>query len=676
PQFSISDNREFLLEQISGTVTAILGLVGMKNIDPIRSGEHILLANIFENAWSRGDDLTMGELIMQVQSPPFEKLGVFDINRFFPEKDRFQLAMNLNSILAAPAFQTWLEGQPLDIEDLLYTPDGQPRHSVFYIAHLSDSERMFFVSLLFSAFETWMRSKSGTTSLRALLYFDEIFGYLPPVGNPPSKEPMLRLLKQARAFGVGLVLASQNPVDIDYKALSNAGTWFIGKLQTDQDKQRLLDGLSGASGEIDRKTYDKLLSSLGKRVFLQHNVHDKAPKLFQTRWAMNYLAGPLTRTKIPELNKLAGITDEPEYQRPPSPGVRSVSERPRETKSSIESTEELSGSKTRPAVPKSASEYFLPLSLTYTAAAKSSGIRLATDSQLQGLLYRPTLIAQADIRFTNRKYRLSHLMGRMALVVEPDRRGLVDWDANLAKPIRSEDLDRRPAPDSRFASLEEPLSDAQTIKSLERDFKDWAFQTSEVAVKANEKLKIFAGPEMTEPEFMELCKHAATSMQEEEAAKVTISFQRKIDRVADKLKREERELREDEAEYSQRKKEEGVAHIETLIGLFGKRRRSLSSSMTKRRMTDKAKADVEESIEDIEEFEKELIELKEQLEEALEEISQKWEDVVTEASEIAVRPFKKDIMIDLFGVAWFPYHMVKMEGQVVELPGFAIEELN
>ena len=295
-----------LREQISGTVTALLTLVGLTNIDPVRSREHILISNIFETAWSNGQDLDLGELILQVQEPPFAKLGVLDINRFFPEKDRFELAMMLNNILASPAFQSWIEGDPLDIQNMLYGPDGQPRHSVFYIAHLNEQERMFFITLLYSAVEFWMRAQAGTTSLRAIVYFDEIFGYLPPIQNPPSKQILLRMLKQARAFGVGQVLVTQNPVDVDYKALSNAGTWLIGKLQTDQDKQRLLDGLEGAmAGSLDRSAYDRMLSGLGKRVFLLHNVHSKGPQLMQTRWAINYLAGPLTRSQIPAVNKLA-----------------------------------------------------------------------------------------------------------------------------------------------------------------------------------------------------------------------------------------------------------------------------------------------------------------------------------------------------------------------------------
>ena len=214
--------------------------------------------------------------------------------------------MQLNNILASPSFQSWREGHELDIRSLLYMPDGRPRHSIFYLAHLSDSERMFFVTLLLSAVESWMRTQVGATSLRAILYMDELFGYLPPQSNPPSKQSLLRLLKQARAYGLGLLLATQNPVDLDYKALSNAGTWFIGKLQTERDKERLLDGLESAAGDVSRSELDKLISSLGKRVFIQHNVHARQPSLFQTRWAMNFLAGPMTRTQIPALNELAG----------------------------------------------------------------------------------------------------------------------------------------------------------------------------------------------------------------------------------------------------------------------------------------------------------------------------------------------------------------------------------
>ena len=299
PPIPWEGNKEILRDKIASTVTALLGLIGLKDIDPVRSKEHILLSNIFEEAWRQGRDLEMGTLITHVQSPPFEKLGVLSLAQFYPEKERFELAMLLNNFLAAPAFQTWLEGQPLDVGQILFTPQGKPRHSVFYLAHLSDQERMFFITLLYTAVETWMRTQKGSGSLRAMVYFDEVAGYLPPVANPPSKSIILRMLKQARAFGVGLVLATQNPVDLDYKALSNMGTWLVGKLQTEQDKARLLDGLEGAAPGLDRKAFDRMISLLDKRVFLLHNVHDDAPQVFHTRWAMNYLPGPLTRAEIP-----------------------------------------------------------------------------------------------------------------------------------------------------------------------------------------------------------------------------------------------------------------------------------------------------------------------------------------------------------------------------------------
>src|SRR5512144_110027 len=323
PALAWKENRESLREKISSTVTALLGLVGYEDIDPLRSREHILLANIFENAWSQGKDIELNELILQTQRPPFEKLGAFPVDTFFPAKDRMELAMVLNNILAAPTFETWREGQSLNIGSMFYTADHRPRHNIFYLAHLSDEERMFFVTLLLSAVETWMRTQSGATSLRALLYMDEIYGYLPPQRNPPSKQPLLRMLKQARAFGLGLLLATQNPVDVDYKALSNAGTWFIGKLQTEQDKNRLLDGLESAAGGIPRMVFDKLISSLGKRVFVLHNVHVSRPELLQTRWTMNFLAGPLTRNQIPDLNRLANAAAAPSTE-PMAPPVTPV----------------------------------------------------------------------------------------------------------------------------------------------------------------------------------------------------------------------------------------------------------------------------------------------------------------------------------------------------------------
>ncbi len=671
-------NTELLREKISGTVTALLGLIGLTNIDPVRSREHILLANIFENAWSQGIDLDLGELIMQTQSPPFEKLGVFDVNRFFPEKDRFELAMLLNNILASPAFQSWIEGEPLDVAQMLYDSSGKPRHTIFYIAHLNDAERMFFVTLLYSAVESWMRTQAGTTSLRALVYFDEIFGYLPPVGNPPSKEPMLRMLKQARAFGVGMVLATQNPVDIDYKALSNAGTWFIGKLGTDQDKQRLLDGLSSAmSGGLDRKEYDDLISAIGKRVFLLRNVHDKQPSLFQTRWAMNYLAGPVMRLQIPALNALAGVS-EPVSKSASQPVGQSASQ-PAAAMSAPAASDQpadadLPGTTSRPAVPGRVAEYFLPNNLTVSQAALQDGRSLSTNAKPLGLLYRPVLLAQASVQFLNRKYNLDVEVKKTAVVIEPDRRGTVRWENYLTQPLDSRDLDRNPAPEARFINLEEPLSDAKVVKTMETDFIDWIYRGTEVMVKANETLEVYAGPNEAEETFEKACQKAAAEKAEVEADKIEAQFEKKIDALETKLSREERELAEDEADYKQRKMEEAATHAETLFSLFSKRRRSVSSSMTKRRMTAKSREDVEESKEEIERLKQDIDELEADMKEALDELETKWAEIAADITEIPVTPYKKDVSVEMFGVAWLPYHLVEDGGQLQEFTGFAIQD--
>lgn len=687
PEIPWEGNREVLREKISGTVTALLGLVGLTDLDPVRSREHILVSNIFEHAWSRGADLDLSELILQTQTPPFTRLGVFDVNTFFPEKDRFALAMLLNNILAAPAFQTWIEGQPLDIPTLLYTKDGRPRHCVFYIAHLTDAERMFFVTLLYSAVETWMRSQKGTTTLRALLYFDEIFGYLPPIGNPPSKEGMLRMLKQARAFGVGQVLVTQNPVDVDYKALSNAGTWFIGKLQTDQDKQRLLDGLESATGGgMDRREYDRLISALGKRVFLLHNVHEKRPQLFQTRWAMNYLAGPLTRNQIPQLNALvgAGLPAAQPAGAPTPPGAvgaaplgapqPAVSDtQPIRTKPApAEKPETELGSTTRPALPAGIAEYFLPNNLTFTQAFQAAGRSYPNEALSLGLVYRPVLLAQAEVRYFNRKYNLDSLQKVTALVPDPDRRGVVRWEDYPGEAIDLRSLDLAPDPRARFQAPQTPLNDARLVAAMQRDFQDWVYRSARVTVRANESLKVYAGPEVSQAEFRSLCADAARQQRDSEAAKIADGYDRKLLRLQQQLEREERELREDESELSQRKMEEWGTHAENVLGLFGKRRstRKISTSLSKRRMTEQAKADVEESLDAIASFKKEIAALEKEKAQALEDVNRRWSEVVNDIRELTITPLKKDVLVELFGVAWMPFHVIQSGSETFELPGY------
>lgn len=692
PSLAWKENRESLREKISSTVTALLGLVGYEDIDPLRTREHILLANIFESAWSQGKDVELSELILQTQTPPFEKLGAFPVDTFFPAKDRMELAMVLNNILAAPAFETWREGQSLDIQKMLYTEDGRPRHNIFYLAHLSDAERMFFVTLLLSAVESWMRTQSGSTSLRALLYMDEIYGYMPPQRNPPSKQPLLRMLKSARAFGLGLLLATQNPVDVDYKALSNAGTWFIGKLQTEQDKNRLLDGLESATGGVSRNIFDKLISSLGKRVFVLHNVHAKQPALFQTRWAMNFLAGPLTRSQIPALNRLAGATItetvmDVEDTRPSkavtaaSPAgsiadlhpatVMATAPLPRPVPSSIP----IDGSITKPPIPAWIKEYFLPQNYSLPEAFSAAQQIMPSEVMIEGVVYRPSLLASAHVRILDRKLGVDSEIVRTALVSTLEKRGSIRWEDYLYNGPALDNIDTTSVPSARFGTIDSPLNDTKLMTSLQKDFTDWVYRTSSVKARANQALKVFAGPDVSQAEFMTACAEAAREARDAEIAKKTGTIDRQIKTVEDKLAREERELREDESELANRKIEEAGTHLENITGLFGGRRKAsrLSSSLTKRRMTEQAKSDVEESLTAIDEFNRQLKELTRRREEVVNELNEKWGQVVGQTSEVIVAPKKTDVFVNLFGVAWMPYYSIKTNTGMMELPAFGPE---
>jgi hypothetical protein len=665
PGISWEENREALRERISSTATAILGLVGVES-DPMRSREHILLANIFEASWSEGKDLDIAELIRQVQNPPFEKLGALEVEQFFPSDERFELAMAINSFLASPSFQAWIEGEVMDPAKLLWDPSGKPRHSIFYLAHLSDRERMFFVTLFLSAVEGWMRGQSGSPSLRAMIYFDEVLGFLPPVKEPPSKGPLMRLLKQARAFGLGLLLTTQNPVDLDYKALSNAGTWFIGRLQTEQDKARLLDGLeSVASGEagFNRSQADAAISSLRKRVFLLQNVHENEPKIFHTRWAMAYLKGPITRTQLRELNLLAGATVSMEV----APTQFEIAEQPA-TKTAPST---IDGSVTRPSVASGVGEYFLPNNLTVARALKEANRDPAGISTL-GLVYRPAILAQASARILDRKSGLDVVHTLAALVLDPDRRGVVRWENYHHSSIPSEDTDDIPLPDAHYADLDAPLNDLKTMRQMEKDFIDYFYRNAEVKVPSNSTLNLIAQPGTTTAEFRAQCADAAREARDDEIEEVRKKYVKKMKAVQKRLAREQRELDEDQAEHSARKMEEMATHLENVIGIFGgsKSRRRVSTSMTKRRMTSKAKADIEESQEVIDDFKRELEDLEFEMNDAVEEIEDRWAEVAGEIEEAVFRAFKKDIHIDLFGVAWFPYWQVEAGEEGFELPGY------
>jgi hypothetical protein len=666
PRIPWDENRELLREKISSTVTALLSLVGIET-DPVRSREHILVSHIFEHAWKAGQDLDLVSIIRQIQSPPFEKLGALELDQFFPGDDRFEMATSLNNLLASPTFQGWMEGDQLDIERLLWMPDGKPRHTVFYMAHLSDPERMFFTTLLLTALEAWVRLQPGSPSLRAMLYFDEIFGFLPPVANPPSKEPILRLLKQARAFGFGLLLATQNPVDLDYKALSNAGTWFVGRLQTEQDKSRLLEGLEGATsdkGNFNRSKVDKLISALGKRVFLLHNVHEKEPTVFQTRWAMAYLKGPITRTQLGELNQMVGarpMKTQTETKEPTAVEAAGAKHTARPSSETILAT--------RPPVPDGVDEVFLPNNLTTAEALKAVG-KDGVQAKSRGLVYRPALLAQAQIYYLDRKRGLDHEQTLTSLAIEPESRGRIRWEDALASTVDPDSLTRSPVAEAQFADLQAPLNDASEMKSLEKDFLDYAYHSAELKLPSNTALKLVAEPGMSKEAFRSQCTEVARKERDAAVAKLKQQYKKKMTSVEKKLTKEEHELAQDQAELSARKMEEMATHAENVFGLFTGSRRRVTTSLTKRRMTSQAKADVEESVEAIAAFKQELEALETQMAEELDDINEHWEDVVDDIEEMTLKPLKKDVRADLFSVAWFPHWQVEIGGELSELPAY------
>ncbi len=677
------ENQEVLRENIASTVSALLGLIGLKDIDPVRSREHILLSNILEFAWSKGKDLDLESLILQVQNPPFDKLGVFPVSKMYPEKDRFELAMQLNNFLAAPAFATWLRGQPLDIGEFLYTPEGKPRHSVFYLAHLSDAERMFFVTLLYSAIETWTRAQSGTTNLRALVYFDEIVGYLPPVQTTPAKPIILRMFKQARAFGVGLVVATQNPIDLDYKALSNTGSWLVGRLQTEQDKGRLLDGLDGVSGTFDRAYFDKTISALPKRVFILHNIHAKKPQVFSTRWAMNYLPGPIMRNRLDELNKMVGtIEEEMDWSEPESVIGASQS-----TQTSVSDTEiagsgrgDLPGSPTEPILASRVAVHYLPMNLTLSQALQDNPVEVPATTANALTYYKPALLGQAKVYYANRTYGVNVERQVSIAIRSLDGRGLVQWQNYQTDPIDASQLENRPLPNASFGDLVYPFDDEKNIETMQKDFVEWIYRSLPLKLYRSDKYKMTSELDETEDDFASRVAAANSSASSEAVEKVKAKFEKQKKTIETRLMKEEMELEKDQTTLNQRKMEESGSWLSTAArtllgtgGVKGTLKRgasSIGSNMSKRRMTSTAKASVEESKQMIELYKQQLAELDQQMEAEIAGLQEDAVDITSSIREVTVSPQKKDIVVEVFGLGWLPNYAFKGPKGWVLVPAY------
>ncbi|MDF1595785.1 MAG: ATP-binding protein [Acidimicrobiia bacterium] len=617
-------------DEIEGFVSSLLVLAGIV-ADPISSPEHILLANIIEKAWREGRSLDLATLIGQVQEPPIRKLGVFDLDTFFPKKERTKLAMRLNGLVASPSFASWLEGPPLDVQTLLYEPDGRPKASVLYLAHLSDAERQFVVTLLLSKVVTWMRTQAGTSDLRALIYMDEVFGFAPPTAEPPSKKPILTILKQARAFGVGMLLSTQNPVDLDYKAMSNAGTWMIGRLQTERDKARIVEALKSASGEVDVPMFDRLISDLGKREFVLHSTRSKAPSVFTTRWAMSYLAGPLTRDQVAELMK-----DAPAYEAPATAPIG-------------ETAAPVVGEDATVVIPEIApkiSVYHLDPAAPWAneVGASSTGRR-----------YEAGIVARVHLTYDDQYAAIDHDEEWEAVFFPLGK----SFDAGTARAVDYDDRDLRSerTDDATYVLPDAPLDSASYFTSVSTDLKNHLLRNRSVEIFKNPGLKLYSRVGETTDEFSERCGAAAEDAADADIAKLKDRYEVKIKRVKDQLVATERRVRELETDVEGKRQSELLSGAGDLLSVFlGGRRRSggLGRAARRRSSTSSTQERLRTAEQKMGDQHAELNAIEDDLATDVLEITEKWDAIASEIETVEIGLEKTDISVDEVAVVWIP----------------------
>jgi DNA helicase HerA-like ATPase len=617
PDASVADDRELLRDRISGAATALLSLMGIE-AEPMKSREHILLSNIFDNAWKNGEDLTIESLIHAIQSPAMTRIGVLDLEAFYPAKDRFELAMSLNNLLASPGFESWLEGEPLDIGKLLYTPEGRPRIAVLSIAHLSDSERMFFVTLVLNEMLSWTRRQSGTTSLRAILYMDEIFGYFPPTANPPAKRPLLTLLKQARAYGVGVVLATQNPVDLDYKGLANAGTWFIGRLQTERDKQRLIEGLEGAASEgshkFDRQKTEEILAGLGKRVFLMNNVHDDAPIAFESRWALSYLRGPLTRAQIKTLMS---------SRKSVSTGAVSPASTPKPRAAATQRT----------VLPPEIPQRFIP-----------------ARGPKNGIVYQPLILGAAQVRYLDTKAKIDYVEDVLLAAPVRDDSMPVEWEECFELKVDVNDLENEPMEGAEFAALPADAAKPKSYPGWSKDLINWIYANRKIELHCSPGSKECSHPNETEGEFRARLQHGGREQRDAAVEKIRQKYASKVATLQERLRRAEQAV--------QKEKEQRSASILSvgadIFGVvFGRKKATTAIGSVSR--TYREQSDIGRAEETVEAVRHQLEDLKAQVESEVTEIQTQMDATSAALETIAIKPKKTNITIRLFSLAWAPY---------------------
>lgn len=635
---AVLEDGELLRERVGTTVVSLLGLLGLE-ADPLQSREYILLATLVEQAWRQGQDLDLGVLIQQVQTPPITKIGVLDLETFYPAKDRFALVMALNNLLASPGFAAWLEGEPLDIGQLLYTPTGKPRLAIFSLAHLGDAERMFFVSLLLNQVLGWMRAQSGTTSLRALLYMDEIFGYFPPVGNPPSKKPLLTLLKQARAFGLGVVLATQNPVDLDYKGLANAGTWFIGRLQTERDKARLLDGLEGAAtvtgASLDRAELERILAGLGSRVFLMNNVHEDAPVVFQSRWALSYLRGPLSREQVRALMEARKAAPAPAVPAAaPATAAAVPAPAPTPTGTAVPAT------KQPPTLPPDITAFYLPV----------------RGAVAETLVYQPRLLGVAKVHFSDAKAKVDLSQDVLYLTPITDAAIPVNWEEAEPAGITAADLSKTAQPGAAFAGLPPAASQAKNYPVWNRTFAAWLAGHERLDLLRSPSLGILSQPGEDERDFRIRLQQLARERRDAAVEALRQKYAPKLATLQERVRRAEQAVAREQADARQRQMQSAISIGATLLGAFSGRRALGRATTAARDLSRSAgtKDDIERATETLATAQEQLQVLQEEFQTATAALEAKIDPLTEPLEPVSIKPKKADITVQLVTLVWVP----------------------
>lgn len=634
PSLNICNDAEALREHIMAAVSGLMALLQIDS-DPISSREHILLSTILENSWRDGIDVDMGTLIRAIQAPPFEKVGFLDLESFFAAADRFKLAMKLNNLLASPSFAAWLEGEALNIQNLLYTAEGKPRLAIISIAHLSDQERMFFVTIVLNELVAWMRNQSGTSSLRALFYMDEVFGYFPPTANPPSKQPMLTLLKQARAYGLGCVLATQNPVDIDYKGLSNAGTWFLGRLQTERDKMRVLEGLEGAAAStgstFDRQRMEQTLAGLGSRVFLMNNVHEDQPVVFKTRWALSYLRGPISRLQIETL--MAPLKSQKK------PAVTAAV-------FGVTSGNETAEREHRPVLPPDVDELFFR-------------VRDSADN----VIYRPAVLGEARVHFVSAKYDVDRWDDVTLIVLMNDVPAANVWtEADEWNEEDLPELERDPEADAGFQKLPAALTQKKSYSKWSTALKDFLYRNRRMAVWTCPALSETSKAEESESDFRIRLRHSAREERDLQVEKMRAKYASKFRTLEDQIRRAQQKIEREQSQKSQKTVSAGVSILTSLAGaLFGRKLKSVTN-ISRAGTAIRSAGGIAREAKDVEHAQEALRALLEKqqdlnsdVEAEVQRIQDSFDPDLMELTEQEIKPRKSDLSVSRVILAWLPY---------------------